>query len=114
MELTLLRNLTFVGQQGDLRFADWVAFTAGCENAQLVVIVKSRTGASTIDLHLQSSLDADSVIGITATFMTTCGPATTIVNTTSGLGPQVRLSPLAPAVGGAQIALSVFLTSKRN
>ena len=111
--LTLLRNLTFVGQQGDLWFTDWVAFPAGYENAQFVVVVRSRTGVSKIDLYLQTSWDTDSISGIATTFMSTGGPGTTIVNITSGLGPLVRLSLLASAVGRSEVTLSIYLTPKR-
>ena len=112
--LTLLKNLTFVGEQGDLWFTDCVAFPAGYENAQFVVIVESRAGSSTLDLVLQASWDTDSVSSIAATFMTTGGPGTTVVNITSGLGPLVRLSLLASAVGDSEVTLSVYLTPKKN
>jgi hypothetical protein len=106
MVFTLLKNLTFAGQQGDLRFANWVAFPAGYENAQFVVVVKSRTRVSKIDLYLQTSWDTDSVWGIATTFMSTGGPGTTIVNITSGLGPLVRLSLPASRPSAAQVSSS--------
>jgi hypothetical protein len=95
--ITLRKNPAFAGQQADLWHTDWVAFPAGYENAQFVVIVKSRTGSSALDLVLHSTWDTDSINSIPATFMTTGGPGTTIVNITSGLGPLVRLSLLASA-----------------
>lgn len=112
--ITLLKNFTFVGQQADLWFTDWVAFPSGWQNAQFVVIIKSRASSAALDLVLQTSWDTDGANSIAATFMTTGGPGTTIVNITSGLGPLVRLSLLASAIGDSQITLSAFLTPKRN
>jgi hypothetical protein len=112
--IVLLKNFTFAGQQGDLWHTDWVAFPAGHEDAQFVVIVKSRKASSTLDLVLQASWDTDSASSIPATFMTTGGPGTTIVGIASGLGPLVRLSLLASAVGDSEIVLSVYLTPKKS
>jgi hypothetical protein len=112
--IVLLKNFTFVGQQADLWHTDWMQFPANRQNAQYVVIIKSRAGASALDLVLQTSWDTDGANSIGVTFMTTGGPGTTIANITSGLGPLVRLSLLASALGDSQVVLSVYLTPKKN
>ena len=112
--ITLLKNFAFAGQQADLWFTDWVAFPADWQNAQFVVVIKSRVGVSALDMVLQTSWDTDGANAIGATFMTTGGPGTTIDNITSGLGPLVRLSLLASAIGASSIVLSVYLTPKAN
>lgn len=112
--ITLLKDFTFAGEQGELLQTDWVPFPAGIENAQLVVIVKNRLGSSALDLALQASWDTDTAETIPASLLTTGGPGTTIMDITSGLGPLVRFWLLASSMSDSQVTLSVYLTPKKN
>jgi hypothetical protein len=110
--ITLLKNVTLCGDNAQSFNTEWVSFPAEYVNAQMTVVVHSRTGTSSATIVLQTTWDTDSVIPTGGT-VTTGAPTSTVSNITANLGPLVRLNI---TYGGAStfILVSVFLTPKSS
>jgi len=108
---TLLKNFTFTGDAGQSWATDWIGFPAQHKQAQLAVITKARTGASTVQVQLQTSFDTDTVADVGLPVATGTPGAATLSDLATGLGPMVRL---VLAAGGASthVTFSVYLTPK--
>ena len=107
--ITLLKDFTFTGDTGQSFNTDWVSFPSEHQNAQLVVLVKSRIGASSLGITLIGTMDTDSV-SIIGAVINTGVPGTTQQDIITGLMPMVRLNLLANV--NSQVVISVFLTPK--
>jgi hypothetical protein len=90
---------------------EWISFPAQYMNAQLTVVVHSRTGTSSATLVLQSTWDTDATTTV-ATVATT-GAGTSLSNITANLGPLVRLN-ITYGGNNTFVLLSVFLTPKSS
>jgi hypothetical protein len=108
--ITLLKNFTFAGDNGQSWATDWIAVPAGFQNWQLIVLVKSIIAGSNIGWTLQTTWDTDTVSSTGATGSITA-VSTTPTNITSGVGPMVRIL-FAPTVSPSIAVLSIFLTPK--
>jgi hypothetical protein len=109
--IALLKTLTFVGDAGQSWATDWVHFPAAHRQCQLAVITKSRTGASVVQVQLQTSFDTDTIVDVGAPVPTPVPGTCALSDIATGLGPMVRLLLSA---GGANtlVTLSVYLTPK--
>jgi hypothetical protein len=107
--ITLLKHFTFAGDNQTF-FTDWVHFPNEHMNAQLVVIVHSRTSTSAVSVQLQTTWDTATATSAGSS-VSAGAPGTSQENITSGMGPMVRL---ALTGGGANtfMTISVYLTPK--
>ena len=107
--ITIVKDLTFVGDNGQSWNTDWISFPAEHQNATLTVVVKSRIGGSNINVQLRGSYDTDSETNI-GTAITTGAPGTTTQDINTGLTPMVRV--LLTANANSQLVISIYLTPK--
>ena len=108
--ITLLKYFTFAGDSSSSFFTDWVHFPSEYKNAQLVVIVHSRTGTSVMTVQLQTTWDTATAVSA-GSAVSTGAPATSQVDITSGMGPMVRLN-LSSGAAEQVVTISVYLTPK--
>jgi hypothetical protein len=107
--VTLLKNFTYVGDPAQSWNTDWVSWPAEFQNAQIVVLTKSRIGTSILSIQLQTTWDTDQASNV-GTVINTGAPATQQQDINTGMGPMIRLNLLSAAA--CQVVVSVFVTPK--
>ena len=107
--ITVVKDFTFVADNGQSFNFDWFGFPAEHQNAQIVVLVKSRIGASAANVQFKGSMDTDSESNVGSVILTGA-PGSTAQDVATGLMPMLRVN--ISATNTCQIVLSIYITPK--
>lgn len=109
--ITLLKNFTYAGANGNGFVSDWVRIPEEHQNWQLTVEIHGHTSGSAGTVRLATTWDT----GLTS------NPGTTVSLTALGLNPQDITTGMGPMVrvaitstADSIVTMSVFLTPKND
>jgi hypothetical protein len=111
--LSLAKNLTFLGADGNSWARDWERFPDWCKRVQLAGCVKCMIGTSLVEVLVQTTWDMDMALSVGAFTASSVGQFVSEL-TPQALGPYVRARFEALSSGQAfsAMTLSAWLTPK--